>query len=369
MAIVDTLLDLLFQHSYTLQPGYIIENFGQNKIRNVFLLESSISAIENEIIQNGQSEFAYDYGKKFGYNYSSIISLPEANRFTRDEVFKSLMRFFESTYGHCEKYTINWEKKEFSIIGNNIIVCRKNGKGNILFEGAWAGVISYLIKDQKIEGKKKSCEGKGDKFCEGVFGYREAISSEFSYSDIPPRKLSQNYFTFNQVIPFENNYGLNILRDIGIMKYQTNTFEMFKERFFPIEVGFIHQLEFDLQKKNLDGKKLVYSPTYKSFFTYGKNNFDQKHSKINDAADFVSKLFTALGWGICTYQPIPKPTIVVRGFPFTDEMTELKSSNYFNAALCGFIGGLINENIEADLSIASIGPSFDFTLVLKKVSN
>ncbi|MBI5226627.1 hypothetical protein HY994_05350 [Candidatus Micrarchaeota archaeon] len=359
MAILDQILDIVFGHSYQLSPGFIIENFGNRLARNVFFHEDAFVGIENKVEKKFGDEFTYSCGKNFGYNYANLIDLPIFNQITRQAQFNSLMKFFETTYAKGTKYSTDWKKPSFEIHGTDIIVCRKNGSANLLFIGPVAGVLGYLCKDPEIDGKQVTCTGNGDSECFGLF-------EKLGKTKVELKKFDQNYQVFNKVIPFSQEYGIELMAKIGMVKRKTDTFDILGSRFFPFEISMMYNLEVEIQKSDGNLDELVYAPTFEVFETFAKNNLKSKYKTYFDAVDFTSKFFSALGWGII--QPNPsKAGFLVRGHPWTNELHKLKVSKYFTASIDGIMSGLLDKKISSNVnSIATTDGKYNISLELSK---
>lgn len=366
MDLLNQILDILYQHTYTTRPGFILEHFGNRTLRNVFLSESALSGIENSVVKNIDVKLLYQTGKEFGYNYAKMIPLPRFDPLLGEKIFENVMRFFETTYGKCNSHKIDWNNSRFEIRGKDVIVCRKNGLGTLAFVGGWAGLIAYLCNNKKIEGIQPKCQGRSDEECIGVFAPADKLEGDvITHPDFAEKEFDARYIGFNRVIPFKSDYGLDLLESVGIVKYQVNTFDVGHERFFPTELTFLYSLEKKLKDRNADVRKIIYDPTFEAFEIFGRVNLQHKYSKGFDALDFTSKLFSAFGWGIIQVVTSEKPQIFIKGFPWTPEIEDIRMSQYFLGSIDGLISGLIGRKCTSEItSISKTNGTYDVILTL-----
>ena len=361
MNIVDQLLEIAYQHSFQVQPGFFLEHFGNRILRNEFVSETAIGEIEKSTVKLGGGQFLYETAKDFGYNYAARIPLPKANSILKDEYFKSLINFFETTYGRCSGYEIDWKNKKVKIKFKNFIVCRKNGIG-IISIATFAGLLAFMFEDKTLEGIQTSCEGRGDAECVAVFGLFEDIkqNTPLKFSNIEPVSINPKYAILNRAIPTPADYGLELLTRAGVVKYQSSTFDVLGERFFPLEISFIPQLEKKLIENGIDTRKAIYTPTYNTFQNFAENNVKAKFPSNQNHLDVLCKLFSAFGWG---YLQHLDNKITVRGFPWTELAVNGNPPTYFLASVDGFLSGLTGKQITTKLIQADTGTG-SYSLVL-----
>jgi predicted hydrocarbon binding protein len=358
---------MLFRQEYITQPGFILEKFGSNQLRNHFLSESAVALIETEIAKEpGGKQLLYDSGKEFGYYYAKAVPLPNKSFLFRDRMAGELMKYFQTTYGALGSYIVDWNKSYLEITNSNLAICRKNGLG-LWAIGSIAGLWSYICGSKTIEAMHSKCHGRGDEKCITRVGEANDINAAIISPEVKETsQQDKSYFTLNRPIPFNQDYGLDLLRQVGIIKYSASYFDIAGERFFPIEINFLSILEKKLRERGSDERKLIYEPVRTEFEKFGRSNLGKKYSETRDAIDFASKVFSAMGWGLIFYLKGDEK-LTVRGYPWTQACDSIKASNYFVGALDGLVQGLTGKKINFMLTSASVSSSsYDLQFGIKK---
>lgn len=346
MKIAPFFIDLVYRHSFTVKPGFFLEHFGDRFLRNTFLSESAISGIESNLFDKNYADVLYRVGKEFGYNYASFVPLPRRSSSFRNQLLSGLIDFFQTVYGKCLDYTVSWDEKTLEMHFDDTIVCRKNSLG-IYTASAAAGIWAYINNDKALEGIQTTCIGKGNSFCTYLFGPEKHLGKiKYSHSDFQQANFNPLYLSLNQEIPFEEEeYNLDVLTQVGLVKQRTSYFDFSGERFFPVEISYLNNLEKALSNCNADLRTLLYLPVFDSFNKLGKTltNYGKKEST---ALDLISKVLSAFGWGIIKPIPSKQIKLSIKGFPWTPELDEAKTYTYFTASLSGFLSGITGINRE-----------------------
>jgi len=350
VTLLDKVLSFVFSHTISTQPGFIIESFGSRKLRNVFLSETAMAGIENAVSKAGGDKLLYQTGKEIGFNYAKAIPLPHFDSPLRGAFLRETVRFLEATLGECTNYSVDWKSKRVEMSFQDFAVCRKNGNG-LFFIGAFTGLLAFVFNDKTIEGIQTTCRGRGSSECHGIAMPASAFGKTkfISHANFGETTLPQQYDAFNSIIPFEQEYGLEALGQVGLTKYQTSKFEVLGERFIPLEISFEFGLEKRLKTSGMNLEKTVYTPSFNAFQSFGKQIAEKRRGAASNALDFTAKLLSALGWGLVQVRPDSRPGFIIRGFPWTQDLETLKTSQYFMGAIDGLVSGLSGKKVKSKI--------------------
>lgn len=334
------------------KPGFVVTTFTEDKyttyLREFFLPEQLFELIENRIIENygAQGKQAlYSAGKKFGYLYSSMSNFPTINDVTEKELsnFAYLMlRYVESVYAKQADHSLSFTEKILKITFDNYIVCRHNGYGYIMMDGAISGLWAYIIQDKSVEGIQLECQGRNNKqcyfFCAPIQKHTNETKKIYHEQDLIAQEFENEYKALNEIR--ETRYAQNSLRhliDLNFFSYQQGTLAYKNMRFFPCESHILYLLEEELIKLP-NGKQILFN----ACFEYGK----MLHNAYghSDYEKFIMDFFPALGFGEIFFLNHDKMTIATVYYPWT-KFSEKSKYIVFRGILSGIISNAINKEI------------------------
>lgn len=313
-----------------MEPGFVVTNVGENlSLREVFLPEEFLVKVENEL----DSQELYEIGKNFGWRYASISSFPQIEEDGKTEVAEFLeffMAYIEYIYASSIEYEMDLESKVLEILAQDYVVCRKNGEGHILSQGAVAGCIGYMMQDKSIEAVKSSCQGRGDEKCKVIAKPSSQIDHEVYSSKLYASKdLSAKYEIINKVT-FKDIKADDSIKDFidkAVFEYHKGSLNFRDNRLILVESSLIYLLENKVEDEAL----------YDISFDCGRNL-----AQGEDSIEFVKDFVSALGWGdLRTLED--ESALVFHKFPWTS----LASDSDFpivRGLMSGFMSSIRNKD-------------------------
>jgi len=334
------------------KPGFVVTTFTEDKyttyLREFFLPEQLFELIENKIIENyGEQgkQALYSAGKKFGYLYSSMSNFPTINDVTEKKLsnFAYLMlRYVESVYAKQADHSLSFAEKILKITFDNYIVCRHNGHGYIMMDGAISGLWAYIIQDKSVEGTQLECQGRNNKqcyfFCAPIQKHTNKAKKIYHEQDLIAQKFENEYKALNEIR--ETKYAQNSLLqliDLNFFSYQQGTLTYKNMRFFPCESHILYLLEEELLKLP-NGEKTLFNACVE----YGR--ILHKAYGHSDYEKFIMDFFPALGFGEIFFLNHYKMTIGAVYYPWT-KFSEKSKYIIFRGILSGIISNAKNKEI------------------------
>jgi hypothetical protein len=335
------------------KPGFVVTTFTEGTktiyLRDYFLPEQLFELIESKIVEhydNDGRQALYSAGKKFGYIYSSLSNFPTIQNST-NKAFSDfaylLVRYLEGTYAKQAEYTIDLEKKLFTIFFDNYLICRHNGLGYIMADGGISGIWAYVMQDRTLEGIQLECQGRGDKkcviFCGPEHEIKEKSETFLHETDLLERKFDISYKTMNEIR--ETTYSMNSLKsliDAGFFDFHGGILSYKNNRFFHSDTHILDLLEQEISK--LPNGQLV---LFDACFDYGKL-LRETYGGTN-YKKFIPDFFSALGFGDILVLDTDKIRIVSKYYPWT---IFSKQTRYiiFRGIMSGIVSSSLGKKIE-----------------------
>jgi hypothetical protein len=334
-------------------PGFIVINFKPPKANEVYFRQvlfpedivAKIETIFDRLNKKNKKNIIilYNIGASLGYNFAKIFSVPNVNKNNRDEIekyFKFAFKWNFSTWCKDAQITeFDLDNKIIKLELDEHIICRKNGKGYILTEGAEAGFGKFLFCDNTMETIQEKCQGRKDKICKTIW----ASENYFKEHNIPYKKGEV-------LFEIDNPLDEKIYNSIQKPRYCTkSTYDLIKNKIFNINEGHItfkNEVFFDctvllyyLIEKYLPTDKKSQEELFTLGLEYGEKLAE--HEKL----EFIPQILSALGWGD-TYIT-KKETIIVQinYFPWSSIIKEGVEFYLFRGMLSGMITKVLNRKI------------------------
>jgi hypothetical protein len=295
--------------------------------------------VEKELGREG-IERVYAAGKGDGYYVARITNFP------RDEkIYSSLIPSFFGTL-YANGITLRIEKREKNILAIELNVIEPAGAEKDRYShwilGAWAGFFSYILGDEEIECTIKKVDvGKFVLINAKPDYLRINKISNFIKSPILGKLDILQYYKNNKVQTdiAENGATIKKLMNEHVLTYEAGKMILNKDqcRYIPFESFGLLQLENSLPDD------IILKASYKYFFELGNI-----YKGLRDPYLFLSRLFTALGFGIVKVIKInnKKYEVIFGGYPwFSLELSDTKIP-FVRGAWAGFLSGVLERNIE-----------------------
>lgn len=281
------------------RPGFVAFNLKGNHgfySRQVIFSELFFSDLEtnisNELGDQGD-KLIYDLGKAFGVRFSLMSNLKkldfQKSKETEQAIFL-VVKFIEGTYAENISYKLDLQSNIIEFEFDNIVICRKSGKGYFLSAGGAAGIWSVLTGRDDIEAVHYACQGRGDPICKVIVGPRDELIKKgykfFTTNLVENFSMDIKYLELNKIVDLADSRSLQSFLDSGFFSYKLGRIFRGDDRFFIIEASILYLLEKYLccdekSKKILEQVSLE----------YGKKTFFGNSPK--DLIDFLS----AFGFG------------------------------------------------------------------------
>jgi hypothetical protein len=325
-------------------PGFLIVNFktfNEVYFREVLVPEYLIADIETKFYNNdSKNKKKLQYlGAVLGFNFAKMLRVPRLGHASKEEVEKYLkfsFKFnFSSWCNNSNFVELDLDRKTISLEFKDHVICRKNGLGYILTEGAQTGFAKYVFYDDKMEVLQEKCQGRGDNICTTT--WKENLKNKGSSFKIPVLNNYNLEKKFNSIKPLKysakSTYNM-ISQKIfnlndGKIIYKNNPF-------FNCSVLLYYLLETELPKIRGGGKLL-----YDIGFKYGSK------IALNQPLKFIPDFLSATGWGdILITQKSNKIQVNLFYFPWSSLIDKAKDFYLFKGMLSGMLSSTLKRKIK-----------------------
>lgn len=325
------------------KPGFVIFNVsGKTPIfaRQIIVPESFFILLEKKLVDKfkdvGRGKL-YSAGKKFGYRFSVMGGFSKRGEMEDKKLpdyIKMINKFIEGTYASDISCDIYMDKSKVKYSLKNFVVCNKLGYGYFLPLGAAAGMISYLMNNDKIEGVQTKCQGAREERCTLIYEPIEELKKEikkfkiFTESNLKNLEIDSAYQSMNSIRKTENsNYSFQQFIDSGTFSFKEGIIMNNFQRYFIYEISGIYMLEKELQEDN-EMKKILFEAAYETGKEILKNN--ESWSSLESLND----LLTSFGWGdVLILEKNKKYVVDIKYFPWT---------KFYESADFIFVRGLLS---------------------------
>ncbi len=326
---------------YLITTSYSIEGI-RLAMRTIMIPDKFLINLEDlaeEKLGREGLEKIYAAGKGDGYYVAKITNFPRDER-----VYSSLVPSFFGTL-YANEITLRIEKKEKRILAIELdIIGPAGAKGDrysYWILGAWAGFFSYILGDQEIECAIKNVSNGKFILINARSDYLKVNKIDsFMKSPILGKLDVQQYYKNNKILIDAPPDGATIkkLMAENILTYEAGKMILNKDqcRYIPFESFGLLQLESSLPDE------IIFKASYKYFFELGN-----KYKELRDPYLFLSRLFTALGFGIAEVVKISnkKYNIIFRGYPwFSFELSNTEIP-FVRGAWAGFLSAILEKDI------------------------
>jgi len=333
-------------------PGFIATRHGLMTavyIRQILMPESFLVDLENKIVKKyGEKgeQLLYSIGKKFGWRYAEVTNIPIIEKYDKkmfDVSAYFIVRVIECTYAERLSHKINLDLKEFDLVMDNYVVCRKNGKGYIFSSGGVAGIWAYAMQDTSIEGVQIKCQGRGDKKCEAICAPPEVLEKKglkfFRETNLDGLEIDPMYEDMNKIRkPEYADTSFEDMINFGFFDYSRGVVRHRDERYFLCEATLPYLLELGL-KKLKDGTKILFDCA----FTHGER-IGKLQGKV-DPQRFMMQFLSASGWGdVLVLKSKGGYKVISAYFPWTKFAGDVKFEMY-RGLVSGLLSGCLNKEI------------------------
>lgn len=332
------------------KPGFVITRVTGDPskffFRDLFLPENLFVNLEKIVIEKFKRKGVYalySAGKKFGYRYAMMSrqkTLADSSTKEVDHQIYLFVRYVEIVYARSIEHKSNPESKYYEAEMEDYVICRKNGLGHILTEGAQAGMVAYVLNDPFIEGVQVKCQGRGDKKCRIICTLPRffenlgiAYTSETNLHGLGEDELV--HFELNEIRKCRYaRYSLKELIDSGFFTYSNGELMYRGDRYFGCEASVIYLLEDELRK--IGAEDILFDVS----FNYGKKVAMEVH---DDYRTYITDYMSALGWG--DVYMLGKTRSGCDYFPYTNYS---KNSDFvlFKSLISGLLSGLLDKDIK-----------------------
>jgi predicted hydrocarbon binding protein len=338
-------------------PGFIITKFsGENTellLRDVFILEDLFVEIENQMTQRYGSQGAqvlYSAGKKGGYAYASLSNLTrksQAEEKTFYDFVWDLLLFIGGTYASDVSLDIDLSNKRIEEEFKDLIICEKNGKGQIITEGGFAGIWAYLIEDPTVETIQLTCQGRGDKKCKVISQPKSQFTQQVPYSttDLPNISYTEEYVIFNKIRKTEYaSLTLDGLIEAQVAKYEDGKVLIGQMRHFEFDPHILYIIEEECARLT-GAEELLFNIA----FEQGKRLIQNRG---NSSIQFIMDYMSAMGWGdLLILETDNKYKVASNYYPWT-----VYSQNSKYLLFRGLISGMISQTIGKEVKLTNLEP-------------
>ena len=343
-------------HEIIDKPGFILSNITTEEgkktyIRDMLLPEFFFENIETEIVKKyGQKgkDVLYTVGNKYGYLYASMQSFPVIAK-TNEKTILSFAyifaRYLEGTDASEVKYDVNLKERIFRVWLKDYIICKNDGIGLMMTDGATGGIWAWVCGDNSIEGIQKSCQGNGAESCEVVCGPVKSLDglSEMVHKEtnLLSYAIDEEYESKNKIrtTRYAKN-SLKMLLDNKLFDYKSGIFSYKGKRFLMNESHILFLIEDSIG--NLpEGVDILFECSFKTgeelAKTYGGNDWNK----------FITDFFPALGFGDIAVLDQKTPRIGISYYPWSKLF---QNSKY--VIIIGILSGVISECINKEVILA-----------------
>lgn len=346
------------------QPGFISFGIGLGatgkELREVFLPEEIYSEIENRFEEEFGDEGAamlYRAGRKYGWRYTDIAEFPENHEGTDKEVEK-FVRFFSNyistAYASKADFNFDIEDQTYELHIDKCSVCRQNGKGYTVSQGALSGVIARIYSNPDIHAVQDRCVGRDDKKCHVICSEinKLPVDPVSTFSDFNSKPLSRKYETVNEPRELEHTKrSLEELTEEGMLEYRENLLYHKDRRQVPMEISMPYFIDREAEEK--EGAPLIlFDVSYKIGKDLGEG----------EDLSYTTKYLGALGWG--DINPVEDgEKIEINHFPWTI-YSKNTDFNIFRGLISGMVSAIKDEEVRYNNYETNLSPN-SFNLILK----
>lgn len=297
----------------------------------------------------------YAAGKGDGYYVAKITNFP------RDEkIYSTLVPSFFGTL-YAKEIELRIEKSGQKILSIDLEVIGPAGSKKDRYSywilGAWAGFFSCMLNNDKIECAVKGIDNEKFSLINAEVQYLKSKNvNKIIDSEILGKLNILQYYANNKRPITSPSEGATIkkLMDEQILTYESGRMILNKDqcRYIPFESFGLLQLE------NALPDKIIIDASYKYFWELGKS-----YVSLKDPYLFLSRLFTALGYGIVEVVKIndKKSEVLFKGYPWFSEDLSATKVPFVRGAFSGFLSAILKRDIKA-LFLSSKLASGAFTL-------
>jgi predicted hydrocarbon binding protein len=332
------------------RPGFIVFNISGKSpvfIRQVLVPERFFVELERRLVQEFGEEgkqVLYSAGKKFGHRFSSVGRFPRRGEVSDNNLrdyFAVVDKFIEGMYATSFEHYLDLSVPKVNVRLKKFIVIDKLGYGYFLPLGGGAGIISWLLNDDSIEGALVGKEG--DDYAlvyapADKLGANAGGAPTLKETSLSGYALETYYPEFNKIADVKHPMSLKNLIDSRFFNYAHGVLSHDGERFFIIEASALYVLEKELAKKTW-GKKILAEVGRQGGEAYA-------FSDVNYAASDIEKFLTAFGLGdpFIKIEEGKVSAMIVR-FPWTKDADEVEFI-LVRSLLEGFLSKALNKKIE-----------------------
>jgi len=354
-------------------PGFLVlkfsEEYEKTNIREILLPDYLFVNIENEIVKKFKKrgrQVLYSIGKKFGYRYADITNATKLEKDSKkkfEDFCHNLVRYMESIYSSKIKHELDIKNKIAHFWFKDYIVCKENGIGLILTDGAIGGIWSFIVSDPTAEAVQRKCQGRGNRFCELISGPRKTLEKmkikTFKENNLSNLSLENLYNRFNTVYP--TNYSktsFKSLIDSGYFTQRTGIIKHNNHRFLLIESSIMYILESNLKRLPGGNEKL-----FDISFDFGRKLVLEDKPEI--ITNYAMDLLCAFGFGDVLLTKVGNEyKISFDYFPWT-KFAKSVDFSIIRGLLSGMISGFENKKIIFNKTIKDFSKGY-MSLVLKR---
>lgn len=341
---------VLSKTEVTDHPGYIITRItsGNSEIalREFVFPETLFSKLETEVVakfgEKGRQAL-YSAGKRFGYQYAKISDLATLSKLGEKKFKKELynfIRYIETIYAEGMRHEVDVKQRICEVELNQYIVCRLNGLGHILTEGAIAGTAAYMSEEPTIEGVQTNCQGRGDRICKLICAPAKVLEKkklkflrETDYSNL---EMSNDYPKMNELRTCKYaTQSFKDLVDAGFYTYSPGVAKFGTERYLICESSIMYLIEMELQK--IGAKSVMFDVAFETGKAIGAEHRDY------GVTGFLTDFLSSLGYGD-VYQSGERE-VLVNYFPWTHNVHNIKFT-LFRGLVSGLLSGLSGEDMK-----------------------
>ncbi|MFH1448159.1 MAG: hypothetical protein ABIG39_04810, partial [Candidatus Micrarchaeota archaeon] len=297
----------------------------------------------------------YTTSKSATWRFCRIMGVPTKKNQSIETIAPLLFKFLETMYAKEIRTNVD-AKKLLTIKAKEMAVCRKNGLGYFLPLGCLAGLWSYVNEDKGIEATQIQCQGRNDDECLFYSGPSEFLTSPINANDFETYEDAPGYSLMNKTVPI-NGLSLEQLINNYYFQYNSGLLEMWGERFFPFEVGYVYILEASMRDLGIE------SALYESSFDFYKKFAKHIEKK---SLSFSDSLMCALGWGKISSFGVKTIIIQVEHYPWCKMFDKKGSFPLITGAISGLCSGIKDRDIKFKIKKAVLLDKL--TLVLEEIN-
>jgi len=341
-------------------PGFItgryFEKMGLGHFsRHIFLPEDLFVDLEKQLLTKlGDSAklILYSVSKASTWRFCRIMGLPPFRPETLVRDSTILFTFLGTLYANSFRCNTDIDRKTVTLIGTDVAVSRKGVEGFFVPLGALAGLWSYGFQDKSFEAVAINSKSRGAKEQTFLAGPLSETKSPLVFDRFDELEKNPKYDQLNKVVPLKGT-SLKDLVNKYFFKYGLGNLELWGYRFFPFELGYLYQLEHDLQEKGCE------SILFKVSLNFHKKLIE--NGTIKDPIKFLVSFLKALGWGQITVIPENKIKVICDYFPWVGLYSKKSTFPFFRGALSAFISYSLNRAIELKLTKSNLSDRLSLT--------